>query len=336
VISLHHKEASRYLLEFLIARNNRGRSLKKFFIAALIASLFTFPAPAQNAKVTILIINSGNLEPFHLAIEGFKKGLQDAHIPATIQESNLAEGNEHVMSAAKQLSPDIIVAVGSSAARFSQQQFPGTPTVFTMVLYPALSDVNLSKQQGMLTGVAMDIPMEKQFHTIVQIVPNARRIGVLFNPSETGKIVEQAKSACSQIGLTLLPFPVASAGDVPTAMNGIEKKVDVLWSVADATVFSGKMPEFILEYTLQHNLPFMGISTSFVEAGALFSLAQDYSDIGQQTAELAIRILAGAKPGEIPVLSPRKVYLYLNLRAANEIGLKIPESVVQTATKVIQ
>jgi putative ABC transport system substrate-binding protein len=182
----------------------------------------------------------------------------------------------------------------------------------------------------------MDIPMEKQFHSIVEIVPNAHKVGVLFNPSETGKIIEQAKSICTQTGLSLIPFPVSSPGDVPAAMNGIEKKVDVLWSVADGTVFSGKMPEFILEYTLQHNLPFMGVSTSFVEAGALFSLTQDYSDIGQQTADLAIRVLAGAKPGDIPVISPRKVYLYLNLRAANEIGLKIPQAVVQSATKVIQ
>jgi putative tryptophan/tyrosine transport system substrate-binding protein len=328
------------LPEFLIASNNlEPTSLKKILLTALIAWLMILPCSkvsAENAKQSILIISSsGTLDPFRLAIEGFKKGLQDAHIPAEIQETNLGEPADKIVSEANQLSPDLIVAVGSAAAHFSQEQLPGRATVFSMVLYPAFSDLNLTSPQGM-TGVAMDVPLEKQFQTLLQIVPGAHRVGVLFNPAETGKVIQQAKSVCGQTGLTLIAIPVNSTRDVPAALNGIENKVDVLWSVADGTVFSGKMPEFILEYTLQHNLPFMGISPSFVEAGALFSLAQDYFDIGQQTAEISIRVLAGAKPSDIAITSPRKISLYLNLRAANEIGLKIPQAMIQSATKVIR
>jgi putative ABC transport system substrate-binding protein len=58
--------------------------------------------------------------------------------------------------------------------------------------------------------------------------------------------------------------------------------------------------------------------------------------MGAQAAEMGIRVFAGAKPGEIPIASPRKYLLWLNLRAAEEIGLKVPDSVLQSAVKVVK
>ena len=80
----------------------------------------------------------------------------------------------------------------------------------------------------------------------------------------------------------------------------------------------------------------MGLSSSFVTAGALMSLSCDYEDIGKQAAEIADRILKGESVGDIPVAVPRKVSLSLNLRTADRIRLRIPDAVIESANEVIK
>jgi putative ABC transport system substrate-binding protein len=307
----------------------------KILFACLLAFLSASQWVFADGK-RILILMSDNLPPFQQAIDGFKKGLSNGQIPTEIEEHNVAEGPARILPEAEKFYPDLIYAVGSAATKFAREKFPDHPVIFSMVLYPSMSNIETVNPGTNITGVAMDIPLDRQFETILKIVPTAQKIAVLYNPKETGSLIAQADELCRQRSLQLVAIPVNSAGDVPRALDGAERKADVLWSVADATVFNGKMPEYILQYTLQHNLPFMGLSTNFVEAGALFGLSQDYTDMGMQAAELAVHVFAGAKPGEIPVALPRKIQLWLNLRAADEIGLKINQDVIQSATRIVK
>jgi putative ABC transport system substrate-binding protein len=80
----------------------------------------------------------------------------------------------------------------------------------------------------------------------------------------------------------------------------------------------------------------MGPFPSFVKAGALFTLAWDDKDVGRQSGELALRILAGESPNQIPLTTPRMIYLVLNLRTAEQIKLKIPPHIVSVAKEVYQ
>jgi len=250
-----------------------GAGLKaKTCLAFLLFALLLSPTLSQAQNKRVLILKTGVLYPFEQAITAFKKGLQDGHIPTEYAEQNLNQNADRVLEASRQFNADLIFAVGSPAAKFAQERFPETPIVFSMVLYPALSNIGSKPQTPQVTGVAMDVPLDRQFQMISQVVPNAKVIGVIYNPNETGRIIAQANDVCKQMSLELLAIPVKSTGEVPRALDGLEEKIDVLWSVADATVFNGKMPEYILQYTLQHNIPFMGLSTNFVEAGALFGL----------------------------------------------------------------
>ena len=309
----------------------KTRLLLACFLALLYASQ---PLFADGKK--IFILKSGNLPPFQQAIEGFKQGLKNGQIPTEIEEHDLAEGPTQILAEAEKFYPVLIYAVGSSAAKFAQEKFPGVPVIFSMVLYPSMSNIGNLSPNANTTGVAMDIPLDRQFEMIRKIVPGAKSIGVLYNPKETGPIIAQAADLCRQLSLELVARPVNTPRDVPGALDGIERKADVLWSVADSTVFNGKMPEYILQYTLQHDLPFVGLSTNFVDAGALFGLCQDFADMGMQAAEVAIRVFAGAKPGDIPVIYPRKILLWLNLRAADEIGVKINNDVLHSAARIVK
>jgi putative ABC transport system substrate-binding protein len=82
--------------------------------------------------------------------------------------------------------------------------------------------------------------------------------------------------------------------------------------------------EFIFLHTLRSKLPFMGLSPAFVKAGALLALAIDYQEVGTQCGGLAARILSGESPSALPITTPQKTILHVNLKTAETLGLKIP------------
>ena len=92
--------------------------------------------------------------------------------------------------------------------------------------------------------------------------------------------------------------------------------------------------QYVLLYAFQTNLPLLGLSDHFVKMGALFAVGPDYMDVGKQSGEFAAEILMGSNPEELPVASPRKIQLSLNLRTAEIIGLRIPDVVVRRAASV--
>ena len=102
--------------------------------------------------------------------------------------------------------------------------------------------------------------------------------------------------------------------------------------MADSTVFaSDRSIELLLRKTLEYRLPFMGLSPGFVKAGALLALAVNYTDVGAQCGEQAVHILAGRAPTALPITTPRKVTLYLNLNVAKAIGVAIPPRTMEGA-----
>lgn len=126
------------------------------------------------------------------------------------------------------------------------------------------------------------------------------------------------------MGLELVAAPVTSEDQLPKALESLEKNVDALWSVADSTAFSPGSVEFILLHTLRNKIPFVGLSPAFVKAGALMALAVDYEAVGRQCGEQAVKILDRQPPASLPVTTPEKLTLHVNLKTAETIGLTIP------------
>ena len=114
----------------------------------------------------------------------------------------------------------------------------------------------------------------------------------------------------------------------------LEGKIDLLWSVADPTVFTPQSVRYILLNTLRSRIPFIGLSPSYVRAGALLSLSCDYRDVGRQAGEQAVQVLRGSKPQQIPMTYPRTVSTYLNLNTEKTLNLKIADPVRQAAEVV--
>ncbi len=289
------------------------------------------------AQETIVVVKSLEAKPYEETFQGFKEALSAKGYRPSLSEYTTKEGQRHearILSDINRRRPALIVTLGSAATTLIRDQVQDIPVVFCMVLNPVASGFVRSMQSSgnNLTGASLDIPARLQFETLKAVLPYVKKIGVLYNPRETGEVVEAAAPAAAEVGMELMAIPVSSAEKIQETLESLDKKVDALWSVADSTVFSSdRSIEFLLRQTLRYRLPFMGLSPAFAKAGALLALSVDYRDVGLQCGEQAAQVLAGRAPAALPITTPRRVTLYLNLNVARAIGVEIPPSTMAEA-----
>lgn len=304
----------------------------------LISGLLLLMLPAASHSEEILFaVKSSGIEPYNLAIKGVREVLLARGVEDNIKVFDLT-GDEarwkEVLKKVKEERPRLIMTFGTFATEMARKDIKETPIVFSTVLNPEESRIVTSPapHDGNVTGASLDIPLETQFSYLLRVVPSATRIGVLYNPRETGGMVEKARATAGRMGLTLVTEAVKNETDLPRAIDRLFGRIDVLWSVADSTVFSPPAIQQIIVEAIKNKVPFMGLSPSFVKAGALFSMKWDDTDVGRQAGEAAIKVFS--RPEEvsiIPVTTPRNLSLLINLQAARAIGLVIPEKVLKKA-----
>ena len=306
-----------------------------FIIIFFLAFSFSF---ASQKKV--VIAKCEDFASYKRALKGIKTVLEDSDLDIRVTEYIIPDEPEERKRSLEKLvleKPDLIITIGSKATEIVSKKIKDTPVVFTVVLNPVISGFVKSMQSSgnNLTGASLDIPIRIQLEKFKLVVPNLRKIGALHT-SETEELIKEAKAVAENLNLEIVPFLVFSEREVPEALEQLQKKTQGLWAIADPNIYTPQTTQFILLYALRNRLPVMGVNPSFVENGALFTLACDYKDIGRQSGEVALEILLGKDPKLIPVLVPRIIYLYLNLKTAEHIDLEISSDLISIAKEIFR
>jgi len=318
---------------------------KSIFLCVALFAILIVPLVsvfAEEHEHKLAIVKSWDLSEYNAALKGFFEVMDKHRVTCRTVTHNLKGAEDDAKKTVeeiRQFQPDLIVTVGSRATSVISESFDDVPIVFAMVLYPVASDFvpNMEKPGKNVTGAAMDVPIERQLRTLSSVVPHLKRVGVLYSPEETQPVINKARRVAESMDIRLIAEKVTSESDVPDALNRLRnQKIDALWSVADGKVFTRPSTRYIIEYVVHRAIPFMGPHNGFVRAGALLALTADYTDNGRQAAEISIRILENTDPKDIAVATPREVELALNLRIADHIGLRIPESVIAEASQVFE
>jgi putative ABC transport system substrate-binding protein len=315
--------------------SHRLRSATQAMVLCVIVLTELVPA-FSDAPITVAVVLSREAAPYRQAVRGFDETLRASRKAYKLHEFSMegtATPPDVLASRIRARRPDLILTVGSGATQAISDQIRDIPIVFSLVL-PSMGHSSLHEMQtshGNLTGSSMEIPLGFQFSKLKEILPSVRRIGVLYNPAVTGPLVQDATRAASQQGLDLVAIPVGSEAELLENTEGLGEKVDVLWSVADSTVFSPQGLKQILLATLRNRIPFIGLSPSFVKAGALLAFSVDYQDVGRQSGEQALRVLAGEDPAKVAMTSPRSISLSLNMNTARQIQVDIEDGIRQKA-----
>lgn len=295
----------------------------------------TFVANMASAEPGRIVVLSGqDLKPYQDVIAGLKQSLTKQGIDLNL-EIQAVHGEPAKMQAAladlKQRGARLIVTLGSTATQAAVREMSHLPILATMIV--SADEIGSAPNA---TAVLLDFPLEVQLQWLRRFLPGAGTVGMLFNTKENHTKVVAASRTAKTTGLILVPQPVETPRALPDALENITRSVDVLWGISDSIVMTPQTAEPILLSTFRNRIPLVGLSTSWVKAGALYALDRDYVDIGLQCGELAGKMLNGTSARSLAALHPRKVTYAINLKTAGAMNLELPQDLISGAAQVFQ
>lgn len=234
--------------------------------------------------------------------------------------------------------PDVAVGIGTPSAQALIASTRSVPIVYTAVTDPIAANLVKSWDAtgGNVTGVSDHLPLEPQIELIKQIVPNVKNVGFVYSPGEVNStiVLKQLDEALAKDGIKVVPAPAQRTTDISTAVKSLQGRADVIYTSTDNNVVSAY--ESMYQAAVQTKIPLIASDTSSAERGAVAALGGDYYGMGRQTGKIVVRILEGEQPGNIPSEKPQTTQLYVNLKAAQQQGVTLPQEVIETAVKVIE
>ena len=232
---------------------------------------------------------------------------------------------------------DVLVPITTPCAQAAVAASRGQPIVFGAVTDPVGSGVidALDKHEKNVTGVSDIWPIAQQMTLIKEVLPESRKLGVVYNPGEANNdvTIPMMKDAAEDLGFVLVLVAVSNSAEIGTAASSLVDKADAYYTAADSTVASGL--EALISVARKNRIPLFVGDVDSVERGGIATLGINYDEVGRLTGHLVARVLSGESASAIPVQTITEFQLVVNLQAAREMGVTIPQAVLERADRVI-
>ena len=307
-------------------------------------------AEAQQPKKVPRIGFLSSLSPAVVSdrIEAFRQGLYElGYVEGEniVIEWRYAEGKtERLPNLAAdmvRLKVDVIVTGGPAVNRFAKEATATIPIVLAFDNDPVGNGfaASLARPGGNITGLSTHYPeiSGKQLELLKEIVPKLSRVAVLGNSTVPGnaQALRETERAASVFGVKLQYLEIQNPKEIETAFREASKGRADAVLVLGSQVVTSHAKQFV-ELAAKSRLPAIYWSPEFVEAGGLMAYSVSITDLFRRAATYVDKVLKGAKPAELPVEQPMKFEFIINLKAAKQIGLTIPPTVLYQADRIIK
>jgi putative ABC transport system substrate-binding protein len=187
-----------------------------------------------------------------------------------------------------------------------------------------------------LTGVFLDAPgfAAKWLELLNAVIPRLSRVAVLWDPSPGATHLQSVQSLARSLRLQVQVLEVLKPKDIDHAFSSFRGRPMALIILPSPMMYQES--ERLAKLTLKHRLPATSMARLFADAGGVLSYGPDVGAVFERGAILVAKILAGAKPGDLPVERPAKFELVVNLKTSKTLGLTIPQSILLQADEVIR
>jgi len=324
---------------------------RREFIAGIgSAAVCPVVARAQQAAVPVIgFLNSGSLDRYRRLLDAFRQGLNDGGyvegrnvaIDSRWAEGQFARLPEFAANLVRRPVSLIAATGGSASAHAAKAATTSIPVLFIGGPDPVADGLvsSLNRPGGNLTGVGVNTSalMPKRVELLLELIPNASKIGLLQNREGLGTDAGQkdVEAAIRALGRQMIPLWISSLSDLETAfVSAVRQHADALL-VGSSSIFTDRRVE-IVGLAARHALPVAYAWREFVEAGGLASYGPNMEWAYRQIGQYASRILKGAKPADLPVMLPTKYEFVINLKTARALGLTLREGLLAFADEVIQ
>ncbi|MDX5400145.1 MAG: ABC transporter substrate-binding protein, partial [Actinomycetes bacterium] len=206
------------------------------------------------------------------------------------------------------------------------------PILFTAVTDPVSADLvdSLEAPGGNATGTSDANPVMEQLELVKRLNPDATTVGIVYSSGEVNSQVQVdwAKDAAAELGLEIVEAAISTSAEVQQAAESLD--VDAFYVPTDNTVVSAL--ESVIQVAEDKQILTIAAEGDSVARGTVATYGIDYYQLGYQTGEMAVKILRGeADPASMPVETQSDLQLYLNLAAAERMGVTIPEDLLAEA-----
>ena len=222
---------------------------------------------------------------------------------------------------------DMVIPIATSTAQSAKVVFEddGTPIVFAAVADPVAAGMTGDDCEN-ITGVSNNIPAAEIVKLIYNFQPDCRKIGFLYTSSEVNSVstINAAKAYCDAEGIEYVEASISNLSELqPAAESLIAKGVDALYTGNDNSIASAMATYTDVAYTA--GIPVYCGADSMVEDGGFATIGVNYVQLGEQVAAMALRILDGVQPAEIPYEVLADYARFVNLQAVERFGGELPE-----------
>ena len=263
-----------------------------------------------------------------LAARGLKDKIEIDQQNAQGDQSNLRSIANRFVSG----NYNLICAISAQAMANATNQIP--------IICTAIADyenAKLMKSEEMpdanVTGTHDRGPLEKQVSLIREIIPNVKRIGIIYNSSEINSVVQakRLKEVCVPLGIDVVELTVNSVNDVQQVAEGfLGGNVEAIFIPTD-NIIASSIPT-LMSVANKEKIPVFGAEVGHVKSGVLASESISFYDIGKRAGQMAADILEGKKQiRDFPVEGAANSKLYINKAEMENLGIQIPKSVLDRA-----
>lgn len=277
--------------------------------------------------------------------EGFLQGLEEEGI---VEGENLTVDLKNAaadMGTTGQISDsfvsdkvDLICAIATPAAQsaYNAAMDADIPVIYTAVTDPVAAELagEDGTPVGEVTGTSDELPVEAQLQMIRQLLPDAKKIGIMYTTSEANSVsaIETYKSLVDKYDFELVEKGITTTADVALAADDLLSQVDCITNLTDNTVVASLST--ILEKADEKKIPVFGSEIEQVKNGCLAAEGLDYIALGKQTGKMAAQVLKGEKKAsELNYEIITEPGFYVNTKVAEELGVTVPEELMAEAVE---
>ncbi|NLT95921.1 MAG: ABC transporter substrate-binding protein [Clostridia bacterium] len=280
------------------------------------------------------------------AREGFLDGLKangwEEGKNITVQYQNAQNDQSNLKAMSNKLvneKMDLILAIATPSAISLANETQEIPILITAVTDPVAANLveSMEKPNTNITGTTDMNPIEQQLKLALEIVPNIKTLGVIYNAGEINSQVqvEILKEKGKALGIeNFVEATVANAGEVMQGAQSLVGRVDAIYIPTDNTVMSAYGA--VVQVAEENKVPLFTGEATALETGGIGTVGIDYYNLGKQTADMADKVLKGSNPAEMPIEEQKDPQLIINKAGAERLGVTIPESFLNKADQVIE
>ncbi len=230
------------------------------------------------------------------------------------------------------LEPTVIVALSTPMT----QAIAGTTTTIPIV-FGAVNDPVAAKLTGHknVTGLTDFVSAKQQIALVKEFIPNVKTLGIVYNSGEVNsqKQVQEIKTAAEKEGVQIVEATVSKTSEVSSATKTLMGKVNAILLPTDNTVISAL--ESIIKICILNKVPLFGSDVDIVRRGGVAAYGVDWRESGYVLAEIVQDIVEGLPVKNIPIQNPQRLLFHINLNAAQQMGIQVPENLRKRADMVL-